>query len=449
MTDQAVPGPKGHFLIGNLPEMARNPAAWLLAVATEFGDIAHFRLLNTDIYLVANPDYIHEVLVAQRDRFHKADVDRDILSKFLGNGILLSEGHYHRRQRKLVQPAFHATRVQAYAGTMVDYTLRLLDSWSDGDEQPIDEAMRRLTMEIVAKTLFDADVSGQAGVVGEAMAVLQRVSNYDFRTQNAIPDWLPLPRNLRRRRASRVLDEVVNGIINQRRTTSEDRGDLLSMLLLSEDERGERMNDAEVRDEAVTLFAAGHETTSNALTWTWYALSQNPAVRDQLRAEVDRVLGERRVTLDDLPNLVYTTMVIKESLRLYPPVWVLNGRQALVDVSIDGYRIPAGSTVFVAPYALHRNPRYFDDPLTFDPQRFSPENEPDIPRYTYFPFGGGPRVCIGNSFALMEMQLILPTIIQRFILDLMPDQAVDIEPLVTMGPRYGMRMRLTARQAEA
>lgn len=446
MTHKPVPGPKGHPLLGSVAEFAANPAEYLLRLAVEYGDIVQFRVLHFHFYMVTKPEYIQEVLVAQQQKFNKSPRDVAIMSKFLGRGILLTDGAYHRRQRKMVQPAFHTHRIQAYADTMVDYTLRLMNTWEDGSVQPVDAAMRQLTMEIVGKSLFDADMSGQGHSIGDAIETLQQIAGMDFRVQNIIPDWLPLARNRRRTDAAQTLDQAISQIINERRTTDEDKGDLLSMLLLSEDESGTRMTDQEVRDEAVTLFSAGHETTANALSWTWYLLSQSPQVEARLHDELDAVLGGRRATLKDLPNLKYTTMVIKEAMRLYPPAWVLNARLVVEDVEIDGYKIPKGGTVFVAPYAVHRNPRYFSDPLTFDPERFSPENEKHIPRYAYFPFGGGPRVCIGNSFAMMEAQLILATIAQRFSLALMPGQTVAIDPLVTMAPKHGLSMRLHARQ---
>lgn len=446
MSEKIAPGPQGLPVLGSMPQLAANPAEFLLKLAVEYGDIARFYMLGREFFLVAHPDYIQEVLVGQRTKFHKSDIDKDIMGKFLGNGILLSEGDYHKRQRKLVQPAFHTNRIQAYAEAIVEYTQRMLEDWQDSTVQRVDAAMQQLTMEIVAKTLFDADVTGQAQLIGDAMHIFQQTSKTDFRTQNIIPAWLPLPRNRERVRANKSLDDIIGQIIDERRKTGEDRGDLLSMLLLSEDENGERMNNQEVRDEAVTLFAAGHETTSNALSWTWYLLSQNPDIEARLHAEVDRVLVGRAPTLADLNSLPYTLMVLKESMRLYPPAWMLNARKALEDVIIDDYRIPAGATVFVSAYAMHRNPRYFDDPLRFDPERFTPEAEKAIPRYTYFPFGGGPRICIGNSFAMMEAHLIVATMAQRYRLSLMPAQRVDIEPMVTMAPRYGLRMRAEARQ---
>lgn len=445
MNGKRVPGPKGNLLFGSTLEFIPNPAEYLLKLAMEYGDIVRFRLLHLDFYLVVKPDYVQDVLVTHSDQFHKSHRDVAILSKFLGKGILVTDGSYHKRQRKLVQPAFHTARIQRYADVMVDYTHRMLDGWTDGGVQPVDVAMRQLTMEIVAKTLFDAELSDQASVIGEAIETLQHIAGLDFRVQNTIPDWLPLARNRRRAEAGETLNRVIREIIRERRRTNEDRGDLLSMLLLSEDERGARMTDQEARDEAVTLFAAGHETTSNALAWTWYLLSQHPQVEARLHEEVDSVLDGRKAALADLPSLKYTGMIIKEALRLYPPAWVLNAREAVEDVNIDGYVIPKNSYVFVSPYAVQRSSRYFNDPLKFEPERFSPENEKHIPRYTYFPFGGGPRVCIGNSFAMMEAQLILATVAQRCSLSLMPDQPVEIDPLITMGPKHGLRMGVRQR----
>ena len=450
MTHKPVPGPKGIPVLGIMLDLAANPAEFLLRTGIAYGDIARFRLLHFDFYLVTKPDYVQEVLVTQNEKFRKSPRDVAILSKFLGRGILVTEGTYHKRQRKLVQPAFHTSRIQNYADTMVDYTRRMIEEWSDGSVQPIDRAMSKLTMEIVAKSLFDADVTGQAVVVGEAVETLQSIAGMDIRVQNIIPDWLPLAHNRRRAAAGATLDRVIRQVISERRASGEeDRGDLLSMLLLSEDEHGARMTDQEARDEAVTLFAAGHETTSNAMTWTWYLLSQYPQIATNLYAEVDSVLNGRKATLKDLPNLPYTTMIIKESLRLYPPAWALNVREAAEDVEIDGYLIPKGSSLFVSPYAVQRSPRYFEDPLTFDPERFSPENEKTISRYAYFPFGGGPRVCIGNSFAMMEAQLILATMAQHVSLSLMSDQVVEIDPQVTMGTKHELRMRVHTRETVA
>ncbi len=449
MAHQRPPGPKGHFLWGNIRQFQQCPPEYLLENARLYGDIVYLRLAMYHCYLVAEAGAIHEVLVAQQDKFHKGRFDKRILGKFLGNGILLSEGDFWRRQRRLSQPAFHTKRIASYADTMVAYTRRLLADWRDGDVIAVDKAMIQLTMEIVSKTLFDQDVRGLSNNVGRAIEVLQAIANREFKAAMPVPDWLPIPHTHYRKTAKRELDAMVNHFIQARRASGEeDRGDLLSMLLLARGEDGERMDDQQLRDEAVTLFAAGHETTSNALTWAAHLLSQHPDVADNLYQEVDSVLGDRPATFDDLRQLVYTAMIIKETLRLYPPAWVLIGREALEDVVIGGYTIPKGSRVFISPYVMHRLPRYWEAPERFCPQRFSPEREADISKYVYFPFGGGPRICIGNSFAMMEATVALATIAQQWRFLPLPGQEVRINPQITMSPQGGLRLRLRARQPQ-
>jgi cytochrome P450 len=371
------------------------------------------------------------------------------LGKFLGNGLLTSDGDFHRQQRALVQPAFHTGRIQAYGRVMVDYTEHMMTTWEDGQIRDSDQDMMRLTMFIVSKTLFDADVSEEAERVGLAIQDLQEISNAEYRRAFPMPDWIPTTNNRRRRRAIAIIDETIKRIITDRRSTAkngmiEDTGDLLSMLLLAQDEEGGHMSDRQVRDEAVTLFAAGHETTSNTLTWTWYLLSQHPEAEARLHAELNAVLGGRPPTIEDLQNLPYTQMVLKESMRLYPPAWILNGRTATEDVIVGGYQIPTGSVAYVSPYLMHRLPDYFPEPERFDPSRFAPELEATIPRYAYIPFGGGPRVCIGNAFAMMEAQLILSTSAQRCRLSLTPGQEVIPSPQITMSVKDRLKMQLLA-----
>jgi cytochrome P450 len=429
-----------------MSDFRRDQLGFLVENMIQYGDIFHFRLLSYHIYLIAQPDAIQEVLVTQRERFEKNALDKLILGKFLGKGLLTNDGEAHKQQRKLVQPAFHSKRIEAYAEVMVNYTLQMLDDWRDGQVHDMDDEMMKLTMAIVSKTLFDAEVGEAADKVGQAIHTLQEISNNEYKTAFSIPDWLPVERTRKRKAARDVLDSVVKAFIAERRATGEDRGDLLSMLLLSEDEDGQRMSDQQVRDEAVTLFAAGHETTSNALTWTWYLLSQNPDVEAKLHEEVDTVLVGKPPTLQDLRRLPYTQMVLKESMRIYPPAWILNGRTAIEQVEIGGYTLAKGEQAWISPYAMHHNPRYFADPERFDPQRFSEENEKNIPRYAYLPFGGGPRVCIGNSFAMMEAQLILATMAQRFSFALKPGHIVEPQPLITMSPKYGMPMVVSVQE---
>ena len=349
MNSQPIPGPKGHFLVGNLPEFVGDQPSFLLNAAASYGDIVHLRLLNQHFYLLSQPDYVRQVLITDRDKFEKSSFDRSILSKFLGNGLLTSEGDFHRRQRRLAQPAFHTQRIDAYAQIMVRYAEQLLEKWQDGENRDITKDMMQLTMHIVSKTLFDAEaVTGSdstAELVGHAVHDLQTTSNNDFQRGFLLPDWLPIANNRLRRQAVAIFDDTIEAIIAQRRTAVEngqeaDKGDLLSMLMLAQDEDGSTMDDQQLRDEVATLFAAGHETTSNALSWTWFLLSQHPEEEAQLHAELDTVLNGRPPTLADLPNLPYTLMVIKEALRLYPPVWIINGREPQEDVNIDGYIVP-------------------------------------------------------------------------------------------------------------
>lgn len=445
-----VPGPRGMPLVGSLFAYARDPLGFLSATATVYGAISQFKVGPAHVYVLNHPDYIYEVLVAQRDRFVKERTDIKILARFLGRGLLTSEDPFHKRQRKLVQPAFHIHRIQSYAQTMVHHTDSMMQEWRSGETRRIDYDMTKLTLRIVAKTLFNVDVGttsdGVVERVNAALTELLDIAIQQIKRGIAVPEWLPLAINTRHQRAKAVLDALVLEIIRERRASREDRGDLLSMLLLAQDDAdGTGMTDEHVRDEVMTLFLAGHETTANALTWTWYVLSQHPDVATSLVAELDRVLGGRLPTCADLPSLAYAAMVIKESMRLYPPAWSLNGRQALNDIIIDGYRIAQGSTVIISPYVMHRNPQYFPNPERFDPDRFLPEHEEQRAKFAYLPFGGGERVCIGNSFAMMEACLILATIAQQYRVQLDPKQIVEPEPLITLRPKHGMRMHVYQR----
>ena len=454
MSGKKPPGPKGHPIWGLATEFRENRLDFLTDNVRQYGDLVSFRLVHLQTYLLANPAYIREVLVTQADKFPKAPLERQILGKFLGNGLLTSEGNFHRRQRRLAQPAFHSKRINNYAETMVAYTEQMLAQWQPGQVRNIAADMERLTMFIVAKTLFDADaVASQetAEAVGRAIHDLQRVSSEDYERGFVLPDWLPTPNNRTRRQAVAAFNDVIMQIIAARRETAvngqiEDRGDLLSMLMLAQDEDGAVMDDQQLRDEVATLFVAGHETTSNALSWTWYLLSQHPDAANRLYEELDTVLRGRTPALEDLPRLPYTLMVIKEAMRLYPPAWILNGRQAQEEVEMGGYTIKKGGLIFISPYVMHRLPQYFPDPERFDPERFTPEREKALPRFAYMPFGGGPRICIGNAFALMEAHLILATIAQRYRLALTPGQTVEPLPQITMSPKDGLWMEVAERE---
>ncbi len=448
-------GPQGSLIMGSANQFRNDEPDFLLESVKQHGDLVYFRLANMHTYLLGHPDLIREVLVTQSDKFEKAPLDKTILGKFLGNGLLTSDGEFHRRQRRLAQPAFHSKRIQNYAEVMVDYANQIMDGWQDEAVVDITQEMMHLTMLIVSKTLFDADAITGSGdtaeTISSAMHDFQAVSNRDYQRGFSLPNWIPTADNRLRNKAAAQFNRVMDQIIAGRRQTAvngqvEDTGDLLSMLMLSVDEDGEFMDDRQLRDEVATLFAAGHETTSNALSWTWFLLAQHPEAEAKLHAELDSVLAGRQPTLADLPNLPYSLQIIKEAMRLYPPAWILNGRITLEDAQVGGYTIPKGSTVFVSPYVMHHLPQYFAEPEAFKPERFTPDFEKSLPKFAYMPFGGGARVCIGNAFAMMEAQLILATIAQNYRLALAQTEPVHYNAQITLIPENGIRMRVLARE---
>lgn len=455
MTVRPIPYVKGTLIAGLTADLVAEAPEFLLQLAEEHGEIVQFKMFGKRFIVIAAPDLIREVLVTQYENFPKDKRDAEIMRRFLGNGLVPNRDiPFHRQQRRLAQPAFHMRRVVTYADVMVDYSRRVMADWQNGEVRDISKDMMALTMYIVSKTLYDADIDemvGQAQLIGDTMETLQELSNQDFNGLILWPEWLPVRRNRERKAARTVLYDIIERLITERRAAGdvEDRGDLLSMLLLAAYEDGSRMSDQQVRDELVTLFAAGHETTSNALTWTWYLLSQHPDVEARLHAELDTVLAGREPSLDDLPDLPYTLQLIKESMRLYPPAWVLNSRVATEETQVGPYVIPQGDRLFISPYVMHRLSRYWDNPEQFDPSRFAPEREKDLPRYVYMPFGGGPRVCIGSSFALMEAHLIVAAVAQRFRFELMPKQRIELNPQVTLSNKTGMRMRVVERRISA
>jgi cytochrome P450 len=410
------------------------------------GDVATFRLGPERVVLLSHPEHIEDVLVTHHRQFIKARRG-DVSRQFLGEGLLNSEGDRHRRQRRLSQPAFHRQRVAQYGTVMTDYASRLSQEWQDGDSVDAAAAMMRVTLAIAAKTLFDADVESDAVAIGRAISELLELSPRFSLPFAAVLARLPLPSSRRLRQAQQVLDTTIYRLIKERRTEAMDHGDLLSMLLLAQDETGDQtgMTDRQIHDEALTLLLAGHETTAIALTWTWYLLSQYPEVEAALHAELDAVLGKRLPAVADLPNLSYTRQIFAESLRLYPPAWLMT-RRNLDDFVVGNYTLPARTFIMISPYITHHDARFFPDPEAFQPQRWASVSPDNRPRSGYFPFGGGPRQCMGESFAWMEGTLLLATLAQHWQLRLVPDQPVALRPLVTLRPKYGMRMILTRRQ---
>lgn len=421
-----------------------DPLAAMLGMSKQYGDTYTIRVNDTQMLVVTRPEHLHAVLVEHADAFHK-DADytdpNQGLARFVGQGLITSDGALWKRQRKLVAPALHARRIMAYAQTMTDYSDAMLEGWESGKKLDIAHEMMTLTIRIVAKSLFDVDMNGEAAQpIFKAMAEIQEMQG----AISLLPSWIPTPAELRRRKSLREMDKLVYQIIADRQASGADTGDLLSMLVAARDEDGNPMETRQIRDEAVTLFLAGHETTANALNWTFTLLAQNPEIEGKLHEELDRVLAGRLPTLADLEQLPYTERVIKESMRLYPPAWSV-GRVAIRDVQIGDYFIPAGMRVSVFTYGTHHSAAFWDEPERFDPDRFSPERESSIPKYAYLPFGGGPRVCIGNHFAMMEAKLILATIASRYVLRLGQGQKVGVAARITLNPAGGLPMTVHKR----
>ncbi|MBK8029277.1 MAG: cytochrome P450 [Chloroflexi bacterium] len=437
--------PQGHFLLGNLSDFTRDTLAFLLDVR-QYGDLVKWKFGPFPAYIVNSPALMHQMLVADAEHYDKDRTSRVILNPVLGEGVFTSNGDFWKKQRKLVAPSFHTKRIGAYGEVMVDYANRLVAKWEDGDTLIIDHEMTALTMEVISKTLFDAQVGAETEEISEQITILLEVLNHRFNSLFPTPLWVPTPENRAFKRAIAKLDEIVARFVAQWRAAGVDKGDLLSMLLQARDDDGNPMSDKQVRDEAVTLFGAGHETTSNALTWVWYLLSQNPDAEARLHDELARVLGGRNPRMEDLPNLPYTEMVVKEAMRLYPPAFAVV-REANTDVELGGYTLPKGSIIMGNIYGIQRDERYFPNPDRFDPDRFSADNEKQIPKYAYLPFGGGPRVCLGNAFAMMEARLVLATIAQKYSLALAPGHPVIPQRVFTLRAKHGVKM--VAHQREA
>jgi cytochrome P450 len=453
------PGPKNPPIVGNLYAFRLNPLGFLTNAAREYGDLVYFRVARQHMYLINHPDYVREILVNNQGNFIKSRALQRA-KVLLGEGLLTSEGQQHLRQRRLVQPAFHRERLAGYAAAMSGQAVRVRERWQAGSTMDVSVEMAHLTLSVVAKTLFSADVESKASEIGAAMTTVLQMFRLLLMPFSEYFEKLPLPSVRRFEKARARLDATIYGLIHERRKSGEDTGDLLSMLLLARDEEpaanqepaanpekdGARMTDAQVRDEALTLFLAGHETTANALTWTWYLLSQHPEVECRLHEEIDAVLGGRAPELADVPQLRYAEMILAEALRLYPPAWAV-GRMAKGPFELGGVEIPAKSICILSPYLVQRDERWFADPEKFDPQRWTPEGREARPKFSYFPFGGGARVCIGERFSWMEGVILMAAIAQKWRLRLAPDQHVEPLPLITLRVKNGLRMIAEPRVA--
>ncbi|MBS2024155.1 MAG: cytochrome P450 [Deltaproteobacteria bacterium] len=438
-----APGPKGSFLLGNLGAAREDPIKLFLGAAMEHGDLVRFRFGPRIGHLVRAPEFVRHVMQEHSKNYGKQTPGYRRVQYVLGQGLLTSEGDFWLRQRRIAQPGFHRQRIAGFGETFVRCTQELMVRWQEhvASGKPIDVLyeMMKLTLRVVALTLLSKDLEQDADAIGEAVSDILMNANERMTAMIDIPPHIPTRKNRRFNKFLRVLDDVVLGLIRERRKDTADRGDLLSMLMLAKDEEtGETMTDGQLRDEVMTIFLAGHETTANALTWTLMLLSQHPGELRLAQEEVKK-LGDRALTAADFPQLTRVRACIDEGMRLYPPAWMV-ARSVAADDTIGGYHIPGGSICFTSPYVSHRNPNVFDNPLGFDPARFLDGRSERWPRFAYFPFGGGPRLCIGNNFALLEASLILATMLQKVRLELVPGHDTSPEPSITLRPRHGMKM---------
>ena len=411
-----------------------------------YGDVVRARFLYVTAYFIYHPDDIEYVVSTNAKNFLKSmSLRSNFFQRLVGNGLLTSEGEVWKRQRRLAQPAFHRQRISVYAQVMVDYAQRMISTWRAGEVRDIHRDMMRLTLEIVVRTLFNADVSQDADKVGRVLSQIVKPFASQATIKWILDNRLPTTTHRRFHSEAQEIDDIVYRIIADRRASGLDQGDLLSMLLEAQDEDGSQMTDKQLRDEVMTLFLAGHETTALTLSWTWYLLAQNPAVEEKFYAELDDVLGGRLPTMDDRSRLKYTDLIVREAMRLYPPAYGL-GREAIEECEIGGFRVPRKTQIFMFQWVTQRDPRFFPEPDAFQPERWTEEFAESLPKYAYFPFGGGPRFCIGNTFAMMEIVLVLATIGQRFRLPLAPNHPVSILPAMSLRPKDGIRVLVETRQ---
>lgn len=440
------PGPRGLPVFGNLLDFGRNQLAFVQRMHDTYGPMATIHMGKRPLVLLYKPEFVRYLLTENPRNFKTLQSGGD-LPEVLGEGLLTIEGEAHRQQRRLVQPAFHKKRVENYADDMVRYTLEMVETWCPNQEIDIAHAMQALTLRIVAKSLFNIELASQINALGQNFtAMIENRRGVLARIFNIYLD-VPFTRYGKRMGGRRAIDTLIYKLIQERRTEGHDAGDVLSMLLTAQDgEAG--LTDVQVRDNVMTLMAAGHETTANALTWTFYQLSQNPAVCEKLLMEVQHVLGWRPPTVADMPNLPYTKSVVAESMRLYPPVWMM-GRRAIEDFEMGGYHFPADTFFGMSQWVLHRMPELWGDAEVFRPERWDPVEAKKVPQWSYFPFGGGPRICIGMPFAQLEAKLLLVTILQHYTPQLAPNFSVELQPLITLRPKHGLRVVLAQAPVNA
>lgn len=446
--ERRPPGPKGTPIMGVMREFNRDSLGFIERAQREHGDIVWMRFLYVPALFLYHPNQIEYVLATNPKNFIKSmSLRSNFFQRLVGNGLLTSQGEEWKRQRRLTSPAFHRERIAGYADTMVDYSRRLTASWREGETRDMHREMMRLTLEIVVRCLFSADVSNDVDEVGATLGELVKPFASQATLKWILNNRLPTPYHIHFHRLAKKIDDVVYRIIAERHASGTDTGDLFSTLLAARDEDGSQMTDRQLRDEVMTLFLAGHETTALTLAWSWYLLGMNPDIEQQFHAELDEVLGDRNPTFADLPRLKYTEKIAKESMRLYPPAYGL-GREAINDCEIGGYRVPRGTQVFMFQWVTQRDPRFYDRPDEFMPERWTDQFAEQMPKYAYFPFGGGPRACVGASFAMMEIILVLATIGQKFRLQLESDEPLEIYPAMSLRPKDGVKIIVRSRQKQ-
>jgi cytochrome P450 len=442
------PGPKGEFVFGNSRQYARDPFSFLTACANAYGDVVRFDLGPLETYMLTDPDDIERVLVADAAKYEKPDFQDDALGTLLGEGLLLSEGETWRKQRELANPAFNMSRIAGLAGLMTDRTEAMLEEWEDGEAVDVEVEMARLTVRIIVRAMLGVDIDEET-----ARRIQENLEPLGARFEPdplrfVIPDWAPTRENRDYAAAVETLEGIIDDVVAERRGTEYGDGDddvpmdFLSILLRAQNE-GEQ-TDTQIRDEMMTMLLAGHDTTALTLTYTWYLLSQHPEVERRVHEELEAVCGGSVPTMADVRRFEYLEWVLQEAMRLYPPVYVMF-REPQVDVRLGGYRVPEGSAIMLPQWVVHRSSRFYDDPEAFDPERWRPDRRSERPRFSYFPFGGGPRHCIGKQFSLLEAKLILGTVAQRYTLSYDREEPFDLRGSLTMHPKEPMTMRLHGR----